>query len=68
MRPSHLLHAHCLACHQVPEEHVGQVVDLMGQRKAQMVDMTAGRCINRGWMQEHRDRHSSQLVCSSKPG
>ncbi|KAI7840975.1 hypothetical protein COHA_005204 [Chlorella ohadii] len=27
---------------EVPEEHVGQVVDLMGQRKAQMVDMTAG--------------------------
>lgn len=29
---------------EVPEEHVGQVVDLMGQRKAQMVDMTAGGC------------------------
>lgn len=27
---------------EVPEEHVGQVVDLMGQRKAQMVDMTPG--------------------------
>lgn len=27
---------------EVPEEHVGQVVDLMGQRKAQMLDMSAG--------------------------
>ena len=27
---------------EVPEEHVGQVVDLMGQRKAQMIDMSAG--------------------------
>lgn len=27
---------------QVPEEHVGPVVDLMGQRKAQMVDMSSG--------------------------
>lgn len=27
---------------EVPEEHVGQVVDLMGQRKAAMVDMSSG--------------------------
>lgn len=50
LHAAHLLQAHCLASQQVPEEHVGQVVDLMGQRKAQMVDMTAGRRIRRGWM------------------
>ena len=27
---------------EVPEEHVGQVVDLMGQRKALMQDMSGG--------------------------
>ena len=27
---------------EVPEEHVGQVVDLLGQRKGQMVDMSSG--------------------------
>lgn len=27
---------------EVPEEHVGGVVDLMGQRKAQMLDMSSG--------------------------
>ena len=26
---------------EVPEEHVGQVVDLLGQRKGQMLDMAA---------------------------
>jgi hypothetical protein len=33
---------------EVAEEHVGQVVDLMGQRKAQMVDMTAGAPLHVG--------------------
>ncbi|GAB4814842.1 hypothetical protein N2152v2_001888 [Parachlorella kessleri] len=27
---------------EVPEEHVGQVVDLLGQRKGQMIDMSSG--------------------------
>lgn len=27
---------------EVPEEHVGPVVDMLGQRKGQMVDMTGG--------------------------
>ena len=31
---------------EVPEEHMGQVVELMGQRKAIMSDMTAGG----GWV------------------
>ena len=27
---------------EVPEEHVGPVVDMLGQRKGQMLDMNAG--------------------------
>lgn len=47
-RPHPVLSSNPATLPQVPEEHVGQVVDLMGQRKAQMVDMTAGGCRSQG--------------------